>query len=466
MDVMMRSMGRSPVMGLIPRRSIAWLGAASLFAVLSAMTLAAPADAGPWTKPIAVTGQSELGQEADLLAGPSGYAVLLSIRRPQSIDRPVRELRNSRRGVFASVRLPGQARFGSPVRLTPRSVTDAKLAMAADGETFAIWDKPHNSDDLQVWRRSPTEDWAHFQTVTGASGARISMAPDGGAMLVRTSTEQAKQVFIRAPGGSFGLAQTLGLPHHFSGYAPFAIGNGQSGGLVVTDGDCLPAFGARVNAGVLTAGAEMAGQTCSPWPADMASSDGRSVVGLAGSVIRIASAYGASGFTAPVRVSARGVEAGPFEVEISEGGDAIVAWQQYSRAGHAAGVFAAAGPSGSPFRAPRRLAPRSFLSGLHMNPDGDAAAFVVNLRRSVRLEAVFRSAGGSWGEPEPISPRRYNDRLDFPLSALGPDGQAVAVWRQPCGRDADGKSMLLTSDRLPSTEPVTQSKRVRRCIRR
>jgi hypothetical protein len=157
----------------------------------------------------------------------------------------------------------------------------------------------------------------------------------------------------------------------------------------------------------------------------------------------------ATAFGPAVAVSRPSEEARDPRVALDGEGVATVAWNN-----HKTGGIEVATVTGGIASAPTELIEHAGVSfpSLAVAEDGAAVVAWVNEEEKGalnKIEAVYRSAGGSFGKPAVLSESR-NAPLSFPVAAIGGTGEALVVWSRG-NHESPPRSVEATSSNSTGT---------------
>jgi hypothetical protein len=135
-------------------------------------------------------------------------------------------------------------------------------------------------------------------------------------------------------------------------------------------------------------------------------------------------------------LSPSGQDASAQQVAFDPGGDAVVVWRA---SGVQPTIEVAARPAGGIFSAPQTLSDPSAYSGspdIAIDNQGDAVAVWLHFDgATLRVQAAFRPAGGSFGAPQTLSPAGY--QAATPRVAMDGAGDAAIVWSISSGLSSE-----------------------------
>ncbi|MEU2430587.1 VCBS repeat-containing protein [Streptomyces sp. NPDC007861] len=182
---------------LVPALALGGVGTGTAaVAVLAAAPAAAAAEAGPWSTPTALTLDHQLVNVADVRSTVHGDAVALWYWTPDE-DHTQTE-------VWAAVRPARSAVWGTPQRLSANAERTAQLGPSEDGSVTASWiEKPASGGSvLRVSVLAPgANQWGTPVSLASASTAlldlKLFVSPNGRAALTwRKSAGQQSEIYV------------------------------------------------------------------------------------------------------------------------------------------------------------------------------------------------------------------------------------------------------------------------------
>jgi hypothetical protein len=160
-------------------------------------------------------------------------------------------------------------------------------------------------------------------------------------------------------------------------------------------------------------------------------------------VIQSATRAPGGAWSAPIGLTARGEESEGPGIVMSDAGEAIVSWDTvFGRHLSRDIIKTASRPPGGPWSAPIELAETRafeiFDQEIAISPTGEAIAIWERVTErpgpeSALIQSASRPVGGTWSAPTDIT-ARGSPTLDIPVIAIGPSGEAVAVWTHSVGQ--------------------------------
>jgi hypothetical protein len=134
-----------------------------------------------------------------------------------------------------------------------------------------------------------------------------------------------------------------------------------------------------------------------------------------------------------------GQDASAQQTAFDPGGDAVVVWRA---SGAHPTIEAAVRPAGGIFDAPQTISDPAAYSGspdVAIDDQGDAVAVWLHFDgASLRVQAAYRPAGGSYGAPQTLSPAGY--QAATPRVAMDGAGDAAIVWSISSGLSSEIQS--------------------------
>lgn len=336
------------------------------------------------------------------------------------------------------------------------AVTDANVAVRANGEAAAVWSALDRGFVASV--RSPSGDWTRVRTlvrideVDDLRAEQVAIAGDGTAIALwaqagRPPAPYLVKASVRPPGGRFGRPVTIGRGGRAGIPEPRLTLRAGRAAIVWTSGAGAKLVW-RTRQGHFTAPRQM------PWGSEVdvaLDRSGRLHVLFARpksasdycpeNAVWTASGRRRGRFSAPRRVADE--SAMDLAVAVARDGDAIAVWRGFSCDRDEAEppgvtrVRAAIAPAGRRFRAPRTLTPddeRALGTRLVVGPRGDALVtwespvFWVPPAGPHRVYAwvAARPAGGRFGAAQPLSPPGLT--VTTPALAVDRNGIATAAF--------------------------------------
>jgi hypothetical protein len=339
-------------------------------------------DRPDWTRPQAIVDAGQKTAVTDIAAGPNGYAVVtwLKGRPPQPVPAAHKRGFGADRRLFASVREPGEKRFGAPQALSQKGASLPELDMSPDGDTVVTWRTRTGSTKAAF--RSPTTDFGEPQTVAGPeAGHPISLAvgTEGNAILTFNDDEYTQRrilAALRPPGGEFATPTTVAIDEDPQGnWGPLAAAGADGTGMVAWSGAC-PLFDPDAREPAMASVLEPGGTFATPEgiPESQCPDAGIEVAmdnAGTGIVLINGSLKAWGGIRAAVRppdgpfgqaeLISRKRERADFGLVGMDGeGHAIAVWDRFDR-GHLFGVEAAIRPADGAFSEP------GFITGRHVS---------------------------------------------------------------------------------------------------
>jgi hypothetical protein len=149
------------------------------------------------------------------------------------------------------------------------------------------------------------------------------------------------------------------------------------------------------------------------------------------SVVQSATRPAGGSWSAPVNLSPGEQDASSPQVALDPQGGATVVWEEES----SGAIQSATRPAGGSWSAPVTLsATRSGGPQVAVDAQGNATAVWERYNpKDTLIQSASRSAGGSWSAPVNLSkPGRNTQEAQI---AIGPQGDATAIWARSNGRD-------------------------------
>lgn len=411
----------------------------------------APAQAAPtWLSPLPL---SEAGRHAgspDVAVDAEGNVIAVW-EGSDGIDRRA----------YAAVRPAGGA-FGDPQTLSEagQGVNGLDLAVNPSGVAVVVWSRSDGTKvRIQAATRQPGATFGPPETISAAGqsahGPSVAVDASGRAVVAWYRQDGTSgsccsrvQTARQGPGGSFEAPRTLSAAGQ-SAFSP-QVAQDEAGNVLVVwhradaSGGCCLRVQAIARAadddfgsGQLVQTLSEPGQNASR-PRIAVAPDGEATVVWTrndGANLRVqaaarsaAAAAGTPGFLPPVDLSAAGEEAMSPHAAIDPGGNAVAVWTRHD--GVVDRVQAAARPRGGSFGPPQTISAAGSESSqphVALGPEGEAlAVWQTEGGTSSRIQAAIRPPGGGFGPDESIS--AANQSASGPRVVRDSAGNAAAVW--------------------------------------
>jgi hypothetical protein len=328
------------------------------------------------------------------------------------------------------------------------SVARPGLLMASDGGVLALWGTDGPPSALVSSYRPPGGDWG--EPVTVAEGALFiggGVDRDGDATVLFWRQlgpgSNTMEVVHRPAGGPFGPPEVLAGPAaDIPGFSSIAVNEEGAAIAAYVRGSRLearyrPAGGGFGPAEFVSASGGSAGR---PDVAIDAAGNALAAWGHSNAGTAIQADYrpaGGSFDSSPETLSGTGVQSTPV-VDFDAAGDAVIVWHRQSGSDHF--VERAFWTKGAMTFTPAMQisAIGAAAPDLAVGPNGEAVAVWI---RASAIEAAVRAPGSEFGSPEPIS-----GTIASPVRIkMNRAGQAIVVW----SRFADGTRRLEARPRPP-----------------
>ncbi len=419
--------------------------------VVAPATLARPALAAPtWLAPSLVsTGDGNNFPDTQVAIDPAGDAVAVW---PLSLSGD--------EAVIQSATRPFGGSWGIPVDVSgPGYSARPEVAVDADGSEVAVWQHYDGSHTVvQAALRPEGGAWQEPVTLSAggeeAEDPQLAVDPSGEAIAIwrrNNGSNWIVQASVCPPGGTFQPEVSLSAAGADAEDPAVAID--QHGDMVAV-WDRFDGANEIVQSSVREAGG--AWQT----PANLSASgrnalrpqvaidsEGEAVAlwdRYNGSYILVQSVSRPAGgsWQEPRDLSLPGADADAQQIAVDARGDFVAVWE------HPVGVVqSAVRPAGGGWQEPLNIsAPPEDLSEtavqVAVDPKGDAVAVWERRDGASRnwvIQSAVRPAGGTWGEPNSLSP--VSESAYYPVVAIDEFGDAVAVW----GRYEHSESSILAA---------------------
>ncbi|MER6997511.1 VCBS repeat-containing protein [Streptomyces sp. NPDC000410] len=400
---------------LVPALTLGGVGiGTTAVTVLATAPAAAAAEIGPWSAPTALTLDHQLVNVADVQSTVHGDAVALWYWTPDD-DHTVTE-------VWAAVRPARSAAWGTPQRLTAGAERTAQLGPSEDGSVTASWtEKPASGGTaLRVSVLAPgATQWGAPVDIASASSIvdpKVAVSPNGRAAATwRQNASQSSEIYV---------AERTAVANPWS--QPMRVAATEAG-----------AYAAQPEIAVGRTGA-----IAVAWTENRA--DGRT----AKSTVRNA---GSAEWSAPAPIGDPALWTGSPKLAVGNDGMFVVAWQQSASESTDGTVLLSAR------RKADEAQPGWFLAeavatndnGFQtvdplIGPNGDATLVWLEYTDRFDVRTSTRSAAtDTWSEPKTLSTGYVPEQFD---ANIGYDGTVQAGWAQNSG--ADDQRVFVTAARV------------------
>jgi hypothetical protein len=412
-----------------------------LSAVITALLAAAPAAAAPgWLAPSDLSAPGAEDNEPAVAIGPGGEATAVW-----------RVFEAGGGTIVAATRPPGGP-WGQPVPISTPGLESFSPTVVVDaaGAATVVWEvEEDEAIGIVAASRTAAGAWGPPQAI-GSEGEAVEQPPqlagdDPGDVIAAWTREEGGHSVIEAasrpPGGAWSAPAPISLGGEEarepriaidqSGDAA-AIWEASAGAEEVARAASRPAGGAWGAPTLVSAtgeeaafpvvGLDAGGDLTAVWERTDATNF----------VIREADRGAGGTWSTPLRLSPSGVDSVVPELAVDPGDDATAVWERSASGGTEDVVEAASRPGAGAWGEPTPLSPAGGTAQLQkvgLDAAGDATAVWTEGRYpTVGVAAATRPAAGGWGAPVAISaPGAANER---PALAVGPGGDAIAVWER------------------------------------
>jgi hypothetical protein len=166
-------------------------------------------------------------------------------------------------------------------------------------------------------------------------------------------------------------------------------------------------------------------------------------------------------WSAPISLTPKGMESGGSEIAMNDAGEAVVLWDtRLARSLREVTKTTFHSPGGT-WSAPVKVVEgrvAEIAPAIAISPTGEAIVIWERFRERSgreysRIESASHPAGGAWSKPTNLA-GKGGPSFEAPAIAIGPDGEAVAVWTRSIG---PLRTSIQSASRLPGsawTSPV------------